>query len=51
MVEHGDAYMRFLRRQGQLTVDDTDAAVTNGNFGSNITDWDDVSTGDHISNG
>lgn len=45
MLELGDLIMRFYRHQGQITVADTDAAVTNGTFTSNITGWDDRSTG------
>jgi hypothetical protein len=45
MVELGDSKMRFYRHQAQITVADTDAAVTNGLFTSNITGWDDRSTG------
>src|SRR3546814_3220178 len=33
------------RNQGQITVADTAAAVTNGAFDSNITSWTDQSTG------
>jgi len=45
MLEAGNAYFRFYRRQGRLAVEDTDAAVTNGTFASNITGWTDASTG------
>ena len=45
MIEAGNLYFRFYRRQGRITVDDTDAAVTNGTFASNITSWTDASTG------
>ena len=45
MLELGALIMRFYRHQGQITVADTDASVTNGAFPSNITDWDDRSTG------
>ena len=45
VLEMSDYRMRFYRNQGQLTVPDTDAAVTNGTFDSNITGWDDISTG------
>lgn len=44
-IEAGDAYFRFYRRQGRVTVDTTDAAVTNGTFTSNITSWTSASTG------
>lgn len=45
MLEMGEAIMRFYRHQGQIVAGDTDATITNGTFASNITDWDDVSTG------
>jgi len=45
ILELGEHAIRFYRHQGQITVADTDAAVTNGNFDSGITDWDDQSTG------
>lgn len=44
-LELGDRVMRFYRHQAQIGVADTDAAVSNGDFTSNITGWDDVSTG------
>lgn len=44
VVETGNGYMRFYWHQGRLDVDDTDAAISNGTFTSNITDWDDRST-------
>ena len=45
IIEAGDGYFRFFRRQGNITVDDTDASVTNGTFTSNITGWTSASTG------
>lgn len=45
MVEAGDLYFRFYRRQGRITVDDTNAVISNGSFASNITGWDNRSTG------
>ena len=45
MAEFGGGYARFFRNQGQITVADTDAAISNGSFSSGITGWDDVSTG------
>lgn len=45
MLELGATIMRFYRHQGQISVADTDAVVTNGTFPSGITDWDDRSTG------
>ena len=45
MMEAGNNYLRVYRRQGAITVADTDAAVTNGTFTSNITSWTDASTG------
>lgn len=45
MLELGDGAMRFYRHQAQIAVANTDAAISNGTFDSNITGWDDVSTG------
>lgn len=44
-LEMGDGVMRFYRHQAQIAVANTDAAISNGTFTSNITGWDDVSTG------
>ncbi len=45
VLELGENIIRFFFRQGQQVVLDTDAVITNGLFTSNITDWDDRSTG------
>lgn len=45
ILEFGALIIRFFYRQGQLTVADTTAVITNGAFPSGITDWDDRSTG------
>src|SRR3990167_3903127 len=45
ILELGNTVMRFYRHQGQITVANTDAAISNGTFTSNITGWDDRSTG------
>lgn len=45
IVELGNTVMRFFRYQGLISVANTDAAVTNGTFTSNITGWDNRSTG------
>ena len=45
MLELGNGVMRFCRHQGQIAVANTDAAISNGTFTSNITGWDDRSTG------
>lgn len=45
VIEAGNAYFRFYKDQGRITTDPTDAPISNGTFDSNITDWDDVSTG------
>ncbi|KKL69234.1 hypothetical protein LCGC14_2117030, partial [marine sediment metagenome] len=45
VLEFGDNKIRFYFRQGQQVVLNTDAAITNGLFTSDITDWDDQSTG------
>jgi hypothetical protein len=43
VIEAGDNYFRFFKDQGQITAGATDASVTNGTFGSDITSWDDDS--------
>lgn len=43
IIEAGDAYMRFAKNRAQIVVADTDAAIANGTFTSNITGWDDRS--------
>jgi hypothetical protein len=45
VLELGDARMRFFRHQGLISVATTTAAVTNGDFPTNITGWTDASTG------
>ena len=45
VLELGNQKMRFYRHQGQIGVADTDAVVSNGDFTSDITDWDNISTG------
>jgi len=39
IIEAGNEYMRFYRRQAQITVEATDTAVTNGTFTGNATGW------------
>jgi len=43
VLEMGDGNMRFYRNQGQITVPNITASVTNGDFPSNITSWTDKS--------
>lgn len=45
VIEAGDNYFRFYSNQGQIVVNQTDAAISNGNFASGTTDWDDTSSG------
>ena len=45
VLELGTNIMRFYRHQAQITVADTDGAVSNGTFTGNITGWDNRSTG------
>lgn len=42
VIELGDSYMRFYRDRGRI-VDGTDL-ITNGDFASDIADWDDISS-------
>ena len=44
-IEMGDSVLRFYRNQARITVANTDAAVTNGTFPTNITSWTNRSTG------
>ena len=44
-IEMADLALRFYRNQSRITVANTDAAVTNGTFPTNITGWDNRSTG------
>lgn len=45
VIEAGDGQFRFFRNKGQITVAETDAAISNGDFDTDLTDWDDESTG------
>jgi len=45
VLELGAANMRFFRHQGVISVATTTAVVTNGAFPSDISDWDNRSTG------
>lgn len=45
MIEHGDLYMRFYKLQARLASANVTSTITNGDFASNITGWDDRSTG------
>ncbi len=45
IIELNELGMHFFFRQGQLFVLDTDAVITNGTFDTDITGWDDRSTG------
>ena len=43
VIEAGNNYFRFFRNQGQISVADTDAAITNGTFDSDVSSWTDQS--------
>ncbi len=45
VIEMCDSALRFYRNQSRITVANTDAAVTNGTFPTNITGWTNRSTG------
>lgn len=45
MLEFGNQIMRFYRHQGQIISGASAAVITNGDFPSGITSWDDRSTG------
>jgi len=44
-LEVGEGYFRFIKDQGQIWVDATDAVIVNGDFGAGVSSWADVSTG------
>ncbi len=39
ILEAGEKYFRFFKDRGQIVVDDTDAAITNGSFDSDLSGW------------
>lgn len=43
VLEAGNNYLRFYKDQGRIAVADTDAAITNGDFTSDISGWTDRS--------
>jgi hypothetical protein len=45
ILEPGDRYMRFFRDKARIDIPATDAAISNGDFTSNITGWTSRSTG------
>lgn len=45
VIEAGNTYFRFFRNQARIEVADTDASITNGTFDSDVSGWDDRSTG------
>lgn len=45
VLEFGNATLRFYRLQASVSVENTDASITNGTFDSNVTGWSDQSTG------
>ena len=45
VLEACDGCLRFFRNKGQIVVQPTDAAISNGSFDSDLTDWADISTG------
>jgi len=44
-IEMGEQAFRFYRHQAQIVVEDTDGAITNGTFDSDVSGWTDNSTG------
>lgn len=44
-IEMGDQYFRFYRNQSPILVLETDAAITNGDFPTDLTGWTDESNG------
>lgn len=45
VLELGNNAIRFFKDQAQIVTNDVGASVSNGAFGSGITDWDDISNG------
>lgn len=45
MLEYSANAIRFQKDQGQIVSEDTDAQITNGTFGNDISGWTDLSTG------
>lgn len=45
IIEAGPGYFRFYKDRAQIVTEDVDASVTNGTFESDISGWDDLSTG------
>lgn len=45
ILEAGNATFRFFSQQAIISVENTDASITNGTFPSGITGWSDQSTG------
>ena len=45
VLEAGNNYFRFYRRQGRIDVVATDTVIVNGTFTAGITSWTDTSTG------
>jgi len=43
VLEAGDGYFRFFKDQGRISVSNTDAAIVNGGFTSDIAGWNDRS--------
>ena len=43
ILEAGEGYFRFYKDHGQITVADIGAAIANGTFDTDATDWDDRS--------
>jgi hypothetical protein len=44
-ISYGDRYCRFYSDRGQLVVESTGTAISNGVFDGGLADWSDVSTG------
>lgn len=43
VIEAGNRYLRFFRNQGRIEITATDAAITNGDFSTDISGWTDRS--------
>ncbi len=45
IAEYAEQNIRFYRNQGQINSEDITASISNGDFTSNITNWNDISSG------
>lgn len=49
VLECGAGYIRFFRDHGQIDTEETDAAIANGTFDSDLSGWTDLDSGTGVS--